>query len=39
VQPGASLEENLTILAEIPTGFGNIYARELQYALRLSNTK
>ena len=39
VQPGASLEENLNILAEIPTEYGNLFARELYYALRLTNTK
>lgn len=39
VKPGGTLNEQLSILAEIPTEFGNIYARELKYKLLVSNTE
>jgi len=39
VKPGEILVEELSILAEIPTEFGNIYARELSYRLQLNNLK
>jgi hypothetical protein len=38
VKPGATLDEEIHILAEIPTELGNICARELTYRLRVSNT-
>jgi len=39
VKPGEILNKQITILAEIPTELGNIYARELKYKLLVSNTK
>lgn len=37
VKPGETLNEQILILAEIPTELGNIYAREFRYKLLLSN--
>lgn len=38
VRPGETLHEDINLLVEIPTEYGNIFTREINYKLKVSNT-